>query len=62
MWGFLYKINMEITLSDTLCNIMLNLEHPHETKKKKLNDPTTNECKLLYMKTENWLVTRQTGC
>ena len=40
MWGFLYKISMEITLYDTLYNSMLNLEHPHETKKKKLNDPT----------------------
>ena len=43
MWGFLYKISMEITLYDTLYNSMLNLEHPHETKKKKLNDPTIHD-------------------
>ena len=31
---------MEITLNIQFNKAMIKLEHPHETKKKKLNDPT----------------------
>ena len=37
---------MEITLNIQFNKAMIKLEHPHETKKKKLNDPTSRAKKI----------------